>query len=499
MRARRSLVALALGIAGACTAPERAAPPREPASTALVPIHLPGVEEAVLAGRFEVPENRAVAGGRRLSLKVIVVPALHPQPGRAPLLFLEGGPGAAATQAAPWFLEASFLRENREIVLVDARGTGGSGGLQFTPASEQPLLDALGEMYPPAWVERNRDALAAVADLSCYTTADVVEDLEEVRAWLGCEQFDLLGLSYGTRVALEYLRRHSSSVRAAVLEGVAPAGLDMPMQHAPAGQHALEAIFAECAADPACAARFPDLPAALTALLARLAAQPASVDYAPAAGGPPLQLTIRGDVFAESLRQLLYTRITSRFVPLLVQRASEGDFTPWLRIVEAQSRRDPDSVPLADGFYLCVTCAEDVPFIDSAEAERLAQGTWFGDYRVLQQRRACALWPVEPVDAAFREPVRSEVPVLILSGALDPVTPPEFGAEVARHLPNARQIVIPRMGHMEDGLSHLECFDELMQEFFERGSAAGLDASCVESLQPPPFVLDESELPGRRG
>jgi pimeloyl-ACP methyl ester carboxylesterase len=286
-------------------------------------------------------------------------------------------------------------------------------------------------------------------------------------------------------------------VRAVVLEGVAPAWLDMPMHHAPAGQHALEGLFAECAADPDCAARFPDLPGTLTALLARLAAQPASADYAPAAGGPPLHLTIRGDVFAESLRRMAYTRATSQVVPLLVQRASEGDFTPWLRMIEASS--DPGPVPLADGFYLCVTCAEDVPFIDLARAELLAQGTWCGDYRLLQQRRACALWPVDPVDEAFRAPVHSDAPVLILSGALDPVTPAEFGAEVARYLPNARQIVIPRMGHMEDGLSHLECLDGLVQEFYERGSAAGLDASCIESMRPPPFVLDESGLPGAGG
>lgn len=488
----RSALLVGALFAAACAAPrEEAAPAEALRRFALAPLRLPGAAEDVLLGWVDVPENRTLVGGRQLSLRVIVVPARKAKTGAAPLLFLDGGPGQAATQAAPWFLE-SVLREERDIVLVDVRGTGGSGGLQFLPVAD-PLLAALDEMYPPPSVEANREALSAVADLSCYTTVDVVEDLEAVRAWLGYAQWDLFGLSYGTRVALEYLRQHPGAVRSAVLEGVAPYSLTMPSQHAPAGQRALQALFDECAADPACAARFADLGGKLGTVLARLAESPASASYT-TADGTTRTLPVRAEIFAESLRRMLYARASSQVVPLLVQRAWEGDFAPWLRLVELGARSEPGGVPLADGFYLCVTCAEDVPFLD-AQAERLAQGTWCGDYRLRQQRRACALWPVEPVDASFREPVACDVPVLILSGAMDPVTPAEFGAEVARHLLRARQIVVPHMGHMEDGLSRLECFETLVREFFERGAAEGLDASCVQDMQPPPFVLDESGLP----
>jgi pimeloyl-ACP methyl ester carboxylesterase len=268
------------------------------------------------------------------------------------------------------------------------------------------------------------------------------------------------------------------------------------MYHAPTAQHAFEQLFAECAAEPRSAARFGDVSAKLGAVLARLRSAPEHVRFDNPVTHAEVDVLIRADVFVDWLRRMLYSRETSQVIPLLVQRASEGDFKLYLQLLALYSAGSAShGPPLAEGFNLCVTCAEDVPFIDVAEADRLAEGTFLGDGRVRSQREACKLWGSGPLPHDFFEPVSTDTPVLLFSGGLDPVTPLSFSLEVASHLPRSRLIVVPEMGHTEDGLSHPECFTRLVLEFLDRGSAEGLDVSCIETMRPGPFILDESELP----
>ena len=181
---------------------------------------------------------------------------------------------------------------------------------------------------------------------------------------------------------------------------------------------------------------------------------------------------------------MMYSEDSARRIPLMVHRAASGDFGPFLR--EAIKPGIPDFI--ADGMYLSVTCAEDVPFIDQAEAAKLNAGNPFGNYRVFQQTRACGLWPRAQIPPDFQEPVLSDVPALIFSGRLDPITPPQRGEEVANYLPNSRHVVIPQGGHGLDGLSGEECVDRLILEFLHTGNAKALDTRCVETMAPPPFA-----------
>jgi pimeloyl-ACP methyl ester carboxylesterase len=169
---------------------------------------------------------------------------------------------------------------------------------------------------------------------------------------------------------------------------------------------------------------------------------------------------------------------------LIVHHAANGDFGPFLQQAIAPSI--PDFV--ADGMYLSVTCAEDVPFINQGEAAKLNAGNPFGNYRVFQQTRACGIWPRGEIPADFLEPVSSNAPVLIFSGNMDPVTPPKYGEEVARYLPNSRHVVIPEAGHGVDGMTDPGCIDRIAIEFLDKGDAKNLDVSCVEKMRPPPFV-----------
>jgi pimeloyl-ACP methyl ester carboxylesterase len=219
-------------------------------------------------------------------------------------------------------------------------------------------------------------------------------------------------------------------------------------------------------------------------VLAQLERTPAQAEYLPPDKSPAVTVEIQPGVFAEKIRTWMYSRDTANRIPLIVHQATHGDWAPFLHDAITPSIADF----IADGMYLSVTCAEDVPFIDQEEAAKLNAGNPFGNYRVFQQTRACSMWPRGRIPENFRDPVSSNVPVLIFSGNIDPVTPPQRGEEVARYLPNSRHIVIPEGAHGPFGLSDLGCVDRLILEFMEKGDAKNLDISCVNQMRPPPFV-----------
>ncbi len=171
-----------------------------------------------------------------------------------------------------------------------------------------------------------------------------------------------------------------------------------------------------------------------------------------------------------------------------MHQTAQGDFGPLAEFALFARREIVNSG--SNGLYLSITCAEDLPWIRPGEGERAAAGTFLGEYRLREQRAACALWPRGEMPPGYGEPVRSSAPVLILSGMWDPVTPPSLGAEAAEHLPNALHIVVPEGGHSFDGLEGAECLDELVAEFIERGTVQGLDTSCVGRIRRGPFPTD---------
>lgn len=423
-------------------------------------------------GTLSVPENWAASDGRRIDLNVIVLPAIAGEP-RPPIFDVDGGPGLPATKNAGFYLTfGAAYRAGRDIVLIDQRGTGRSNGLYCKELSSPEV--AYNPMLPVDAVVRCRDELSARADLRHYGTSEAVADLEAVRATLGYDKIDFVALSYGTTVALRYIAGHPSRVRAAVLMGTAPPTAMAPRHHATAGQRALDLLFQDCAADAQCRAAFPDPARDLENARTRLTAADAPV---------------RADVFFEKIRSLMYTPAGARRVPWIISQAADGDFDPFFEATR------PTMPPLfADGMFLSVTCSEGLALMPFEKATSSAGKTIFGDYRLSRQNAACAHWPKGEIDADFLAPVRADTAVLIISGHLDPVTPPEWGEAIRAGLPNSRHIIMRYSGHIFDGLSGIDtCLDPIMVSFLQSARPESIDDLCVQDMKPPPFKTGPSE------
>lgn len=467
------MTTLLLGLLAACAAPLQGETPR----TALAPC--PSLGEGVLCGTHEVWENREAEEGLRLGLDVVVLKATGEEPSDEPLFVIAGGPGMAVTrQASMWVDE--LLRVDRDIVLVDQRGTAGNHLLAC--GSDDPTT-ALDPLFDPERVAACRERFEQTHDLTRYTTPIAMDDLDEVRAALGYGRIHLLGGSYGTRASLVYLRRHPEHVATVTLDGVAPLSFTNPLFHAISAQEGLDLLFDQCAADPACSAAFPDLRAEFAAVLARLDEGPVQVELMDVSSGEMVQIDLDRFAFAESLRILTYTSAWGRRVPSLIHRAAAGDFREFTSVAIQTQHALRSSLSL--GMLLCVTCTEDIARIDPETIGEWTDATYLGPGRVHTQMEACAFWPKGRIPEDFGEPVVSDRPVLLLSGTLDPVTPPRWGEAAAEHLENSLHLVVPG-GHGVRG----PCVNTIVRAFQAAGTVEGLDIGCTALITLPPFVVD---------
>lgn len=443
-------------------------------------------------GTVQVPENRA-APGRVLALNVIVIPARSATPAKEAIVFFGGGPGQAVAQGARFAAqEFAPLLDERDLLFVDQRGTGGSAPLQCTlrdTANPQSYLD---DFIPPAAAARCRRELARNADLTQYGFEALSHDIEAVRRALGYEKLNLNGGSYGTRAAMGYLRAYPQNVRSAVLVGLVPPGFLQPATYARDTDAALAGVLRECRADAACSAAFPDIEREARVVAERLDAQPGVAEIVDPRTGRRVRLSVSKGTYAETIRRMMYGAPGARAIPFAIHRAYQGDFRPVARTALRDRRGMQQNSGW--GLFLAITCSEDVPFIDMAAAAADNGRTLLGDYRVRQQAEACRDWPRYPVPAEFHQPFRSDVPVLLISGELDPVTPPRWGEQAARMFPNSLHLVVPRGAHGYGGMQGTDCIDEITHRFVRQASVQGLDpAACLAGVRPPPFVIDIPE------
>jgi pimeloyl-ACP methyl ester carboxylesterase len=450
----------------------------------LVDCEVPGYRGTAKCGTYLVWENRQARTGRQIAINVVILPASGRSVQADPVFYFDGGPGAAASRAAAnigRFLRA--VNESRDLVFVDARGTGRANPLNCSkPREDVPLQSHFDDFLSDAYV---RDCLAAqTADVRFYTQTFTADDVNEVREALGYRHINLYGSSGGTRQQQLYLRRHGATVRAVVMHGVQAMDGKSPLPFSRALDHGIAGLLEACEKDPACHGRYPALGddwSAVRRVFELLGAVESEVRDPRTGRTERLRIT-RG-VFADGLRHMLYTMRTAWEVPEVIHRAALGDFNPFVERELRQVTRFADA--LSHGMFITATCAEDVRFIDEKDIDRATAGTFLGDYRVRRQQAACRIWPAgEGIDADFQKPVAAKVPVLLISGEFDVATPPSEAERVVKSLPNGRHIVFPNQGH---DYSSPGCAAKLIADFLETADPGSLDTACVGTTKRPEF------------
>ncbi len=440
---------------------------------------VPGIASEVRCGSVDRPLDPAQPAGPRIELHYVVVPATARRKFDDPVFLLAGGPGQSAIALAGATLPLlARLANRRDTVFVDQRGTGRSAPLDCAVPRHAPLAEQLDTGNALALMQRCREALTKLphGDLRFYTTTLAVDDLDAVRRAIGAARINIVGASYGTRVGLELLRRHPQAVRRAVLDGVAPPDMVLPVSFSTDNQAAFDALVAVT----------PGLRRDWDALLARLPVETAVVH--PVTGRPET-LTIKRDTALAAVRGPLYVPALASALPAALAGAAAGRFDGLVGLATALGGgRGPQ---LAMGMHFSVVCAEDAPRLDVATDP---PGADFGDSFAALYRGVCAQWPRGEVPADFTQMPAAQSPVLLLSGGIDPATPPRHGARVAAALgAKARHVVVPHAGH---GVLAIGCMRDVLFRFVAADTdadALAVAADCAARMpRPTPFALPQA-------
>jgi len=452
-----------------------------------LPHLMSGATTAAWCTDFDVAENPAQPGGRHITLHVAVIRSDAGVPDKDMVVMLAGGPGEAATEAYADTASYSGLLKHHHVLLLDQRGTGGSNALSCRRTAKALPAQGTNRDMPTAEEIRNNVAtcLAEVqerADPRYYTTTLAVGDLEKVRLALGAPRFDLIGGSYGTRVAQQYLMRHPDAVRSVVLDSPAPNQLILGEGFASNLESALKRDFADCVAAPACKKAFGDPMSTLYKLRDALRANPHEVSFRDPRTFQTVSRRLTPSLLAVVVRLFAYEPETVALLPLSIDAAARGDVAPLLgqeRLLDADLAGD-----LNRGMGMSVICSEDADQLHELPQDA---DTLLGNLLVEQIKVECNVWPHGAMPADFHAPLRSDKPILILSGARDPVTPPQYGAEIMQGLSNARHLVLEGQGH---AVSIRGCMPKLIEQFVDDPDPKRLDAGCLERLGPTPAFID---------
>jgi len=437
-------------------------------------------------GTLPRPLDPAGAVPGDVELRVAVVSALNLTPEPDPLVPIAGGPGQGSLQFYTnyaWAFEDA--RRNRDILLVDQRGTGDSSRMDC------PVDDALveGQYSEELTIEFTRACLQQLPhDPRFFTTSVAVADLEAVRVALGYPALNLYGVSYGTRVAQHFARRYPASTRSIVLDGVVPPQIALGPEIATESQRAINEMLARCADDKACNERFPEIQVAFENLVSRLKQQAAVISVPNPNTGRPEELPFGHAELTVAVRLLAYHPNSVALLPLLIDEAANGNYVPLASQYQMTMIAMTDMLSL--GMHNTVMCTEDIPFFDKTTIDHDGiAASYMGALQLDALEAICSVWPQGPIDEELKVPLSTDIPVLLLSGDADPITPPRYATLAAVDLGNKLHLVGKYQGHGQIGVG---CTRRLVASFVDSADPAGLDATCLEHSFVMPFFLDFS-------
>ena len=489
----------------ASTRPPSTGPPGE-ASYARAPCPNPivqGAPQIDLGPEFEcgyltVPENRSRPDGRTVRIAVARIQATAPNPKLDPILYLAGGPGGTGLASAVQSVAAGW-NADREVIFIDQRGT-----LKAEPLLSCPEIDAfLGDAVYEAATDPATRAQSGAATRECYNrftaegydlgsfdTDENAADVADLRVAVGIDEWNLYGVSYGTDLALQTVRDHPDGIRSLVLDSLVPPQDNLMNGFWPNAAEGYRALFDACAAEPACSSAFPDVESEFTSLVTSLTEQPRSVEVTDPATGQPTTVVIDGYTLANLVVVASLVPGSIAKLPAMIHDLATGSGT---QAAEAVLGGRPPSGLTGYGLALGVFCSEQVPFTSPEQSftDATAVLPGFPDAVLSLLPQApyifsdCAEWTVAAAADQVHEPARTDIPVLLLAGTLDAITPPSWADKAASTLPNAHVVRIPGSGH-DVMIWSPECAVTVMHNFLNQPT--NFDDSCVASLTVPPFT-----------
>lgn len=437
------------------------------------------VEQNAQCGVFEVSENPRDPHTKKIALNILRIPAVNPVSEKDPLFVIAGGPGQSAVVVAESIHRAfGEIRKNRDIVFVDQRGTGKSQPLdcdvepELTKQLSEQEQEALLQESVANCVKKNKDRAAF------YTTNYAVTDLDEVRKALGYEKINLWGGSYGSRVVLEYMRRYPAQIRSGILDGAAPVSIALPWFMEVDGLTGLQAINKQCADTPECASHYGDIVAKAQKVSNQLLQAPQAIKISHPRTQEKVVVNLTAQDFSGVVRLALYNRDVSSLLPQVISNADAGDYELFASL-SYLAKSKSDMAGISYGMHYTVACNEDYPLYK--DKNPLGSNVFLNSQMVQHYKKVCAQWPRAELPADYWEPIKSDTPVLILSGAMDPVTPPRWGDVVASNLPNSIHVIAPGGHHIITGEG---CISQLIAAFVVKGEGKTLDTTCAKNIQP---------------
>jgi pimeloyl-ACP methyl ester carboxylesterase len=446
----------------------------------------PGIKAR--CGTMMRPENPVDPGSPEIAIRVAVVPALNLNPENDPIVPIAGGPGQGTVEFYSSYAGAfEPVRRNRDILLVDQRGTGESSRMDC-PIDDDALLFE-GEFSLDDTIRFIEECLETLPhDPRYFSTSVAVTDLEAIREALGYSALNLYGVSYGTRVAQHFARRYPDATRTVVIDGVVPPQIALGPEIATESQKAVDRILARCVEDAACNERFPDIEATFVAIVARLREASLEVSVPHPNTGRAEVVKFGEAELAGAVRLLAYSPTTIALLPLFVHEAGQGNWVPLASQYMMTAIAMSDALAL--GMHNAVMCTEDMPFLErtTIDVDGIA-ASYMGTFQLDALEAICTTWPRGPIDAEFKVPLATDIPFLLLSGDADPITPPRYAEMAAVDLTNATHLIGKHQGHGQLGVG---CMRNLVAEFVNSADPLAIDAQCMERNFVMPFFVDFS-------
>lgn len=455
------------------------------------PFRVPG-DLQIDCGTLVVPESRDDLRGGVVHLAVSIVRTRSPNPAADPVLYLSGGPGSPALRNTVLFARAwSAFLHNRDLVLIDQRGTG-----QSRPALTCPEINEAGDRV----IEQNLSHTQKVAveaaaltrcgerlrsegvHLAAYTSAASAADLHDLRVALGYAEWNIFGISYGTRLALTTMRDYPEDIRSVVLDSVYPPQTNLYMALPPNIERAFRTIFTNCAARPSCQTTYPELEDVFYQLVADLQANPVTIQVAHPRTGAVVETSIDGHDLIDILFRTSYRTAELAGLPQFIYDTRNGNYATLARLESDRLKRMFGS-EFSQGMYFAVQCSEEIPFasledVQAAAARYPRLGGFFAGVMELTEHvyLLCDSFGISAPDPIENEPVQSAIPTLLLAGEYDPITPPTWAPLAAETLSTSYTYTFPGTGHAV--ISRGACPAGMIRAFLDNPQRAP-DASCI--------------------